>query len=79
MVAVPFRDFDGVLIARHEPNIIDTTNVASLPQFADRRKTKLVDGTDFELGTDVIGIGGLGIIQTVISYQLSVIKSPSWI
>ncbi|WP_427159585.1 phytase [Aliinostoc sp. HNIBRCY26] len=35
---------DGVLIARHEPNLINTTNVADLPQFADRRKTKVVDG-----------------------------------
>ncbi len=35
---------DGVLIARHEPNITATTNVSALPQFADRRKTRLVDG-----------------------------------
>ena len=37
---------DGVLIARHEPNITSTTNVASLPQFASRRTTKKVDGVD---------------------------------
>lgn len=36
---------DGVLIARHEPNITGTTDVASRPEFADRRTTKLVDGT----------------------------------
>ncbi|MBL8275629.1 MAG: glycerophosphodiester phosphodiesterase [Pelomonas sp.] len=35
---------DGVLIARHEPNMINTTNVASLPQFASRRRTMVVDG-----------------------------------
>lgn len=35
---------DGVLIARHEPNMINTTNVASLPQFASRRRTAVVDG-----------------------------------
>ncbi|MBX3605018.1 MAG: glycerophosphodiester phosphodiesterase [Piscinibacter sp.] len=35
---------DGHLIARHEPNMIATTNVASLPQFAARRTTKMVDG-----------------------------------
>ncbi len=35
---------DGRLIARHEPNLVNTTNVASLPQFASRRRTTLVDG-----------------------------------
>lgn len=35
---------DGVLVARHEPMIGATTNVASLAQFADRRKTRTVDG-----------------------------------
>lgn len=35
---------DGHLIARHEPNLIDTTNVKSLPQFAGRRRTVMVDG-----------------------------------
>jgi glycerophosphoryl diester phosphodiesterase len=35
---------DGVLIARHEPNLIGTTNVSTLPQFAGRRTTKVVDG-----------------------------------
>ncbi len=37
---------DGVLIARHEPNITSTTNVSTLPQFASRRTTKKVDGVD---------------------------------
>ena len=35
---------DGHLIARHEPNMIGTTNVKDLPQFADRRKKVMVDG-----------------------------------
>ncbi|MGH1392437.1 MAG: phytase [Trichormus sp.] len=35
---------DGVLIARHEPNLINTTNVGDLPEFSDRKKTKMVDG-----------------------------------
>jgi glycerophosphoryl diester phosphodiesterase len=34
---------DGVLIARHEPDLTDTTNVADLP-FGDRRCTKTIDG-----------------------------------
>jgi len=35
---------DGVLIARHEPNMIATTNVKDLPQFASRKRTAIVDG-----------------------------------
>ena len=35
---------DGHLIARHEPNLIATTNVASLPQFAARKRTVVLDG-----------------------------------
>jgi len=35
---------DGVLIARHEPNLIATTNVASIPKFASRKRTAIVDG-----------------------------------
>ncbi len=36
---------DGVLIARHEVNIKDTTNVADHPEFANRFTTKVIDGT----------------------------------
>ena len=39
---------DGVLIARHEPNLIATTDVATRPEFADRRTSKLVDGVKEE-------------------------------
>ncbi len=35
---------DGHLIARHEPNLLDTTNVKELKQFAQRRRTAVVDG-----------------------------------
>jgi glycerophosphoryl diester phosphodiesterase len=35
---------DGVLVTRHEPEISATTDVASHPEFADRRTTKVVDG-----------------------------------
>src|SRR6185369_6837022 len=35
---------DGVLVARHEPEISGTTDVATRPEFADRRRTKLLDG-----------------------------------
>ncbi len=36
---------DGVLVARHENEISGTTDVADRPQFADRKKTKPIDGT----------------------------------
>jgi glycerophosphoryl diester phosphodiesterase len=36
---------DGVLVARHENEISGTTDVADHPAFADRRITKIVDGT----------------------------------
>jgi glycerophosphoryl diester phosphodiesterase len=39
---------DGHLIARHEPNIINTTDVADHPEFASRRRTALVDGASEE-------------------------------
>ena len=49
---------DGVLVCRHENEISGTTDVASHPEFADRRATKTVDGVtstgwfteDFTLG-----------------------------
>jgi glycerophosphoryl diester phosphodiesterase len=39
---------DGHLIARHEPNLIATTNVKDLPQFAARKRVAKVDGVDEE-------------------------------
>jgi glycerophosphoryl diester phosphodiesterase len=38
---------DGALVARHEPAIGATTDVASHPEFAGRRTTKVIDGTTF--------------------------------
>jgi glycerophosphoryl diester phosphodiesterase len=35
---------DGVLVARHEPEISGTTDVADRPEFAGRRTTRMVDG-----------------------------------
>ncbi len=48
---------DGVLIVRHESNIADTTDVASRPEFAGRKRSLTIDGqketgwftTDFTL------------------------------
>ena len=39
---------DGVLVARHEPNITGTTDVAIRPEFADRKTKKMVDGVEEE-------------------------------
>ena len=35
---------DGVLVARHEPEIGGTTDVADHPEFAGRKTTKMIDG-----------------------------------
>ena len=35
---------DGVLIARHENNIVETTDVAAHPEFASRKAEKIIDG-----------------------------------
>ncbi len=35
---------DGVLVARHEPDITETTDVAKHPEFAARRTTRSIDG-----------------------------------
>ena len=35
---------DGVLIARHEPILGGTTDVASRPEFADRKRSGVIDG-----------------------------------
>jgi glycerophosphoryl diester phosphodiesterase len=39
---VPTRD--GVLVARHENNIAETTDIAAHPEFAGRKTTKTIDG-----------------------------------
>ncbi len=35
---------DGILVARHENEISETTDVSAKPEFADRKKTKTIDG-----------------------------------
>lgn len=35
---------DGYLIARHENDMTETTNVSDLPEFSNRKTTKLIDG-----------------------------------
>ena len=35
---------DGVLVARHENDISDTTDVSTRPEFEDRKRTKEIDG-----------------------------------
>ena len=37
---------DGELVARHEPTITDTTDVASHPEFLDRRRKVQIDGVE---------------------------------
>lgn len=39
---------DGVLIARHEPNITSTTDVSTRAEFAGRKTKKMVDGVEEE-------------------------------
>ena len=39
---------DGVLVCRHEPNIGGTTNVASHPEFANRKSSKMIDGVEVQ-------------------------------
>ena len=38
---------DGVLIARHEPMLSGTTNVASITKFANRKRTSIIDGVSY--------------------------------
>lgn len=37
---------DGILVARHENEISETTDVADRPEFADRKATKTIDGRE---------------------------------
>lgn len=38
---------DGVLVVRHEPELSGTTDVALRPEFADRYRTVVIDGTTY--------------------------------
>ncbi len=39
---------DGVLIARHEPVLTDTTNVRSIAKFANRKRQATIDGINYD-------------------------------
>lgn len=39
---------DGVLIIRHENNLLGSTDVADHPEFADRRRSQVIDGVTIE-------------------------------
>jgi len=39
---------DGILVARHENEISETTDVADKPEFADRKTVKMIDGQRYE-------------------------------
>ena len=39
---------DGELIARHEPNLIATTDVSRQPEFANRKRKAIIDGAEEE-------------------------------
>lgn len=39
---------DGILVARHEPNITNTTDVSTRAEFASRKTKKVVDGVEEE-------------------------------
>jgi len=39
---------DGILVARHENDISDTTDVADKPEFAGRKTVKMIDGTEHD-------------------------------
>ena len=39
---------DGELVARHENDVTQTTDVASRPEFADRRATRTIDGREHD-------------------------------
>ncbi|CAO1650398.1 glycerophosphodiester phosphodiesterase [Parasphingorhabdus sp. NYA22] len=39
---------DGILVARHENDISDTTDVADRPEFAGRKTIKTIDGTEHD-------------------------------
>ena len=76
---------DGHLIARHEPNLIATTNVASLPQFEGRRRMEMVDGVptdgywarDFTLA-EIKQLGAISRWPTAGSSSTAASRSRRW-
>lgn len=67
---------DGELVARHEPNITATTDVSTRPEFADRKKTRKVDGVD-ETGWFVTDFT-LAELKTLYAKQANPVRDPSY-
>ena len=53
---------DGVAVVRHENEISGTTDVADRPEFADRRTTKVIDGTSLTVNEVEGNFFGVNII-----------------
>lgn len=67
---------DGELVARHEPNITNTTDVAAHPEFAARKTTRKVDGVD-ETGWFVTDFT-LAELKTLRAKQAMADRDPSF-
>jgi glycerophosphoryl diester phosphodiesterase len=67
---------DGELVARHEPNITATTDVSTRPEFADRKKTRKVDGVD-ETGWFVTDFT-LAELKTLYAKQANPVRDQSY-
>jgi glycerophosphoryl diester phosphodiesterase len=67
---------DGVLVARHENEISETTDVAARPEFADRRTTKRIDGLEVAgwFTEDLT----LAEIKTLRAKERLPFRDPSW-
>lgn len=67
---------DGHLIARHEPMLDDTTDVAAHPEFAARRTARIVDGKSFT--AFFAGDFTLAEIKTLRARQANPARSPHY-
>ncbi len=67
---------DGQLVARHEPNITATTDVARRPEFAARRTTRTIDGIE-ETGWFAIDFT-LAELRTLRAVQPREYRSPEF-
>jgi glycerophosphoryl diester phosphodiesterase len=67
---------DGVLVARHENEISETTDVAARPELADRRTTKRIDGLEVAgwFTEDLT----LAEIKTLRAKERLPFRDPSW-
>lgn len=67
---------DGKLIARHEPMIGATTNVATIAKFANRKTKRMVDGVEYEdwFASDFT----LAEIKTLRAVQASASRDPQY-